>query len=292
MDRLAELVTSMTPYRFAFNNPVYWSDPTGLIEQGESLGSLDTDFASVDVSITFERLGGNGHARCDTCPNKPEFKPFIDDPFNDYEYNSETNLVRKITELEGVTVSATQTSQSSNSHPSTYLSPTFLGSGLELSYGFIGSIGEEAFKNGSYKQSNGRTGNYHDRPYNRLSKRAKAYYNFHKSLNYVKHAGTGVTVILGSIEIANGLTADIEIYERTGQTNLKNSAIASGKVVGGAAVGYGVGAGATWLTSALVGAGGGSVAPGVGTAIGFVVGAVAGYYASNEIGNVIESAYE
>ena len=33
MDRLAVLVPSITPYRFAYNNPVFWSDPTGLIEQ-------------------------------------------------------------------------------------------------------------------------------------------------------------------------------------------------------------------------------------------------------------------
>ncbi|WP_157956113.1 RHS repeat domain-containing protein [Flavobacterium kingsejongi] len=32
MDRFAELSFSLTPYRFAFNNPVYWSDPTGLFE--------------------------------------------------------------------------------------------------------------------------------------------------------------------------------------------------------------------------------------------------------------------
>src|SRR5690554_3077420 len=31
-DRLAELAPNLTPYRFAFNNPNYWSDPTGLFE--------------------------------------------------------------------------------------------------------------------------------------------------------------------------------------------------------------------------------------------------------------------
>src|SRR5690554_3988532 len=31
-DRLAELAPGITPYRFAFNNPNYWSDPTGLFE--------------------------------------------------------------------------------------------------------------------------------------------------------------------------------------------------------------------------------------------------------------------
>jgi RHS repeat-associated protein len=32
MDRLTEFAPGITPYRFAFNNPNYWSDPTGLFE--------------------------------------------------------------------------------------------------------------------------------------------------------------------------------------------------------------------------------------------------------------------
>ncbi len=32
MDRLTELAPGITPYRFGFNNPNYWSDPTGLFE--------------------------------------------------------------------------------------------------------------------------------------------------------------------------------------------------------------------------------------------------------------------
>ncbi|MEL4308856.1 RHS repeat domain-containing protein, partial [Joostella sp. CR20] len=32
MDMFAMLAPSVTPYRFAFNNPVYWSDPSGLYE--------------------------------------------------------------------------------------------------------------------------------------------------------------------------------------------------------------------------------------------------------------------
>jgi len=33
IDRLASLVPSITPYRFGYNNPIFWSDPTGLIEE-------------------------------------------------------------------------------------------------------------------------------------------------------------------------------------------------------------------------------------------------------------------
>lgn len=32
MDALSELAPSQTPYRYGFNNPVYWADPTGLFE--------------------------------------------------------------------------------------------------------------------------------------------------------------------------------------------------------------------------------------------------------------------
>jgi len=32
MDRLTELAPGITPYRFAFNNPNYWSDPSGLFK--------------------------------------------------------------------------------------------------------------------------------------------------------------------------------------------------------------------------------------------------------------------
>lgn len=32
MDPLAEKKYDSTPYRFGFNNPVFWSDPTGLFE--------------------------------------------------------------------------------------------------------------------------------------------------------------------------------------------------------------------------------------------------------------------
>src|SRR5690554_6154785 len=34
IDPLAAFAPSSTPFRFGFNNPVYWSDPTGLFEEG------------------------------------------------------------------------------------------------------------------------------------------------------------------------------------------------------------------------------------------------------------------
>jgi len=90
IDNLTELVPGMSPYRFAFNNPNFWSDPTGLLEQNS------------------ENL-----AHCPTCPNTPEFKPLIDDPINTYVYDPETKQTSIL--LDEVVVNRTRKTQTSTS---------------------------------------------------------------------------------------------------------------------------------------------------------------------------------
>lgn len=91
MDPLSALIPTVTPYRFAFNNPVYFSDPSGLLEEV---------------------------AHCPTCPNTPEFKPYIDDKYNVYVYNPETNTAAlKVTPIEEVVV----TGKKSESNTTFYL---------------------------------------------------------------------------------------------------------------------------------------------------------------------------
>ncbi|MDO5655065.1 MAG: RHS repeat-associated core domain-containing protein [Flavobacteriaceae bacterium] len=65
-DALSEISMSWSPYRFAFDNPVFWSDPTGLYEED-----------------------------CSHCPdNSSEFKP-LDDDITKFYYDSEkTQLVK------------------------------------------------------------------------------------------------------------------------------------------------------------------------------------------------------
>ena len=71
LDMLAELSYSTTPYRFAFNNPIFWADPSGLFE----------DQSNETLAI------------CPTCPNTPQFQDLIDDPNNTYFYDTETGQV-------------------------------------------------------------------------------------------------------------------------------------------------------------------------------------------------------
>lgn len=81
-DALAEVSMSWTPYRFAFNNSIFWSDRTGLFENRYDISS--------------------GMAQCSTCPNTPEFQPYIDDPNHEYVYDPNKNSVTQIIELEDV----------------------------------------------------------------------------------------------------------------------------------------------------------------------------------------------
>ncbi|QIY90537.1 DUF6443 domain-containing protein [Chryseobacterium gallinarum] len=109
---------------------------------------------------------------------------------------------------------------------------------------------------------------------------------------YLGKSALVTQIVLGAIEVGNGITDDYNDYDKKGITYGKNTAVAGTKVATGAIVGYAAGAGATWLTGAIAGAVGGSVAPGVGTVIGFVVGGFAAFYASEYAGNLVENAYK
>jgi hypothetical protein len=259
MDRLAELAPGISPYRFAFNNPVYWGDPTGLSEESS-----------------------NGQAKCPTCPNTPEFQDVINDPNREFFYDPKTNTATEVAEFQEVVVtgtSNTQTTQSDNNSSSGL-------NILDYLFGAGGDIGNELFKNGNYRQTNGKTGNFHDRPFKSLSKNAKAHYNFYKDLKILKKAGIATTVILGSIEIGNGAIQDYKNYTTRGSTNGKNTVVATAKVGTGIAVGWAAGA----MTGATIGTA--IPIPVVGTVVGFIVGGVAGYYASEGVGSLVEKAYE
>ncbi len=271
MDPLTGVIAGWTPYRFAFNNPVYFKDPKGLFEET-----------------------GDALATCPTCPNTPEFKPYIDDQNNTYVYSPETNTAEREIQIQEVAV----TGKKSESGTLDYLN--FFNDRIGDTGDIIshrpnqgGSIG--------FWTSTLRNRQFDGVSYNRVNVR---YYSSNwtgggrarvRTMNVSKFLKKGSIVgqvVLGAVEVGQGVADDVDDYNTEGETNGKNTAVASAKVVTGAAAGYVAGAGATWLTSALAGAAGGSVAPGVGTVIGFVVGAAIGYVASEYAGQAVENAYK
>ncbi|MDO5614810.1 MAG: RHS repeat-associated core domain-containing protein [Cruoricaptor ignavus] len=77
-------------YSYVWNNPIFFTDPTGMI--------------------------GEAFEHCPTCPKTAEFKPYIDDSNEVYVYNPKTNTAGlKVTDIEEVTL--TGKAGSSNSGP-------------------------------------------------------------------------------------------------------------------------------------------------------------------------------
>ena len=63
MDRLSELAADKTPYRFAFNNPVFWSDPSGLYEVDGNGSIKITDENEIASFMSY--LNNNSNASVD-----------------------------------------------------------------------------------------------------------------------------------------------------------------------------------------------------------------------------------
>ncbi len=64
-DRLAEYAPSLTPFRFAFNNPVYWSDPSGLYEIDGGNISVNNENGNDEVKKLLAYIKNNEGASVD-----------------------------------------------------------------------------------------------------------------------------------------------------------------------------------------------------------------------------------
>lgn len=61
IDKLSELAPNLSPFRFAFNNPVYWSDPSGLYESDNNgnIKITDTDEIKNFMSYLSNNIGAS-----------------------------------------------------------------------------------------------------------------------------------------------------------------------------------------------------------------------------------------
>jgi RHS repeat-associated protein len=66
MDAMSDLLSSITPYNFAYNNPIMFNDPTGLMGEGCPTGDCDEDYYNDgevtdlgEVVVTASKSGGS-----------------------------------------------------------------------------------------------------------------------------------------------------------------------------------------------------------------------------------------
>ncbi|MET3034460.1 RHS repeat-associated core domain-containing protein, partial [Chryseobacterium sp. NRRL B-14859] len=282
MDPLAGVIPSWTPYRFAFNNPVYFKDPTGLFERGPEMIS------------DWIKIPGTDNYKYDPSVTGPDNTP------KDWEYvgptgtytNSNGDLVRLLAngEKEIQIQEVAVTGKKSDSGTLDYLNffNDRIGDTGDLishrpnqggSIGFwTSTLSNRRFDGINYNRLNVR---YYS---NNWTGGGRARVRTINASKFLKKGSIVGQVVLGAVEIGQGVADDVNDYNTKGETNGKNTAVASAKVATGAAIGWAAGA----ATGALIG----SSFPVVGTIVGAVVGGVAGYYASEAAGELVEKAYE
>lgn len=283
MDPLTGVIPSWTPYRFAFNNPVYFSDPSGLIERGPEM-----------VSDWIKNLSSG----------KYEFDPNVtgygDTPLG-YEYvgptgfytNGSGNVVNLLAngEKEIQIQEVLVTGKKGDSSTLDYLN-FFKDRVSDTSE----VLANRRWQGGSFRIFNNRNVSlqgfsplYRADNFGARGLTRSRYYNVSKTL---KKGSLIASVTLGAIEIGNGIANDYNDYQTKGETNIKNTALATGSVAGGVAGGW-AGAEAGAAAGAVVGVWFGGIGAAPGALVGGIIGGALGSWGGSELVEVgIEKAYE
>ena len=196
MDRLAELAPSISPFRFAFNNPVYWSDPSGLYEVDKNGNISITDEEEVKKFMSY--LNNNSNAS-------------VDD-MSEHIFNADNGFVW---ELPGVTITGSGGNGDIQNQVQNSLNQISSFNG-NINFKKDSSVGEWLWDN---KKQIGGT----------LASGLNAYAGYGEFVAgmAMMAAPTGVTQAAGAYSIADGFvrmaTAPFQIFGTwTGNTSLEN----------------------------------------------------------------------
>ncbi|WP_370033546.1 RHS repeat-associated core domain-containing protein [Flavobacterium sp. 28YEA47A] len=268
LDALSELAPGISPYRFAYNNPVFWADPTGLFETKQAAMDHIQTYGLTGATVSYNNSRGYWE---------------IDN--NGYTFGYENGNFKIAYDTEdGATVFYTIKGTSFTSFfsdRSGYATPIDLnniGLALDITGGTFGALettvapkNQWLGKNGKYYKSSWGGNQY-------TGSRSGAL----KAANNYKWAGRGAllgSLVVGGINIHNG-------YQQDGGRFGYNSQVATGNTAGSLAGGW---AGAE--IGASIGAALGASFFGVGAVPGAIVGAfIGGLIGSSSGGYIGEQA--
>jgi RHS repeat-associated protein len=189
IDKLSEMAYRMTPYRFGANNPIYFADPSGLIEESVLMDMFNRSISGTtwnnDGHSGFSTDSGGyvGYTSDDnddnTSPGSSVTLPEITVNYNDeksYQYAAfETEF--------NIYISRYYNEYSKEEQDD--IIGDFL-SRVNIAYGGAGVYNDFKYKGGRYTQTNGKTGNFN----NVKSKNASSHRSFSKALKKVGIFGT------------------------------------------------------------------------------------------------------
>jgi hypothetical protein len=280
LDALAELTPSITPNHFGNDNPVYWSDPSGLWSS-QSFAHADKGGMSNDQWLASQRPSDSPLAQMDAY-EKGRIANQNNAPPTGSNFGGRGKEVFRAVTVDG-----------DHTYVQVFYESYFRNQSMAISHdgGFENSktaleVGGDLFEilntlAHNSKQWLGINGKFNSIDWggNGYTGGRSAALQIAKRYKYAKWGTIVVASIISGIEVNEG-------YEKDGKNFGYTAQRATAQAVAGVAVG--------WAAGALTGAAVGSLipVPVVGTIVGAIVGGVAGYYASEGAGSLVDKAYE
>lgn len=207
VDPLSEHTIGMTPYQFAGNNPISFNDPLGdqmsyMDQNGfkwklpDPLGGLSGDRIQYQEGNGWDGFGMSYEQDFLFQMSGSQLTPSFQNGVEGFSYWYSVPGA----DAKGYTLTEVSWERGFIGNQRSDFGDKYL-QNMGLIYSSIGVIGESKLKSGTYIQTNGKVGNFNDRPFNKLSQWGKVNKTFAKNLRSIGKVGNVTTAATLAIDI-------------------------------------------------------------------------------------------